>query len=126
MTAFEWRISDWSSDVCSSDLAGRLGADRDRRFVDDLLDQVDASPLTAEQRVAGDRDILEINLRRAVAVDGRIVAADDAGQRRVDQEQRHAVAVALTAAGAPGDPPVDRKSGAWGKRGSGRVELGGG
>src|SRR3546814_2952871 len=89
------RISDWSSDVCSSDL-------------------VDASPLTAEQRVAGDRDILEINLRRAVAVDGRIVAADDAGQRRVDQEQRHAVAVALTAAGARGDQqvrrPGDRKS----------------
>src|SRR3546814_1103278 len=25
MTAYEWRISDWSSDVCSSDLAGALG-----------------------------------------------------------------------------------------------------
>src|SRR3546814_17042792 len=83
------RISDWSSDVCSSDL-------------------VDASPLTAEQRVAGDRDILEINLRRAVAVDRRIVAADDAGQRRVDQEQRHAATVALTAAGAPGAQLVRR------------------
>src|SRR3546814_1884210 len=24
-TAYEWRISDWSSDVCSSDLLGALG-----------------------------------------------------------------------------------------------------
>src|SRR3546814_4397912 len=26
-TAYEMRISDWSSDVCSSDLAGRVGLD---------------------------------------------------------------------------------------------------
>src|SRR3546814_2147276 len=26
-TAYEMRISDWSSDVCSSDLAGAVGAD---------------------------------------------------------------------------------------------------
>src|SRR3546814_5388822 len=28
MTAYEMRISDWSSDVCSSDLVARLQADR--------------------------------------------------------------------------------------------------
>src|SRR3546814_4132878 len=27
MTAYEMRISDWSSDVCSSDLVGALGGD---------------------------------------------------------------------------------------------------
>src|SRR3546814_4954599 len=36
-TAYEMRISDWSSDVCSSDLAGRdtisLGADADQDYV---------------------------------------------------------------------------------------------
>src|SRR3546814_6598506 len=34
-TAYEMRISDWSSDVCSSDLKGKavvLAAKRDRRF----------------------------------------------------------------------------------------------
>src|SRR3546814_1063955 len=31
-TAYEMRISDWSSDVCSSDLAGRLMADEEPRI----------------------------------------------------------------------------------------------
>src|SRR3546814_10948730 len=30
-TAYEMRISDWSSDVCSSDLAGRVAAERSTR-----------------------------------------------------------------------------------------------
>src|SRR3546814_4732472 len=29
-TAYEMRISDWSSDVCSSDLAARIGLQQDR------------------------------------------------------------------------------------------------
>src|SRR3546814_7976016 len=33
-TAYEMLISDWSSDVCSSDLARPRGADRHRRFCD--------------------------------------------------------------------------------------------
>src|SRR3546814_15793579 len=38
MTAYEFRISDWSSDVCASDLG--IGADRPLpRFLDGLLDR---------------------------------------------------------------------------------------
>src|SRR3546814_10693090 len=42
-TAYELRIRDWSSDVCSSDLAGRAGDDqRGERLVDqDRVDFVD-------------------------------------------------------------------------------------
>src|SRR3546814_6336067 len=32
-TAYEMRISDWSSDVCSSDLQDRLVAERESRFM---------------------------------------------------------------------------------------------
>src|SRR3546814_15505802 len=38
MTAYDMRISDWSSDVCSSDLALRRGADADGRAGDLLRD----------------------------------------------------------------------------------------
>src|SRR3546814_8168540 len=34
-TAYEMRISDWSSDVCSSDLGRQFGADVERRVVGD-------------------------------------------------------------------------------------------
>src|SRR3546814_6237408 len=46
-TAYEMRISDWSSDVCSSDLVLEIGADRDEdgigRGVDraDVIDRAD-------------------------------------------------------------------------------------
>src|SRR3546814_2934118 len=36
-TAYEMRISDWSSDVCSSDLVDVAGADHDERFFLSLL-----------------------------------------------------------------------------------------
>src|SRR3546814_618999 len=45
-TAYEVRISDWSSDVCSSDLAARLDHDR---LIADFVDAV----------VAGLRDLVE-------------------------------------------------------------------
>src|SRR3546814_6432571 len=40
-TAYEMRISDWSSDVCSSDLAPTGGANRRQRADDDLALAVD-------------------------------------------------------------------------------------
>src|SRR3546814_5326436 len=55
-TAYEMRISDWSSDVCSSDLAlnGR-NVERRRQIVDDRVEQrLDA--LVLERRAAKDRD----------------------------------------------------------------------
>src|SRR3546814_11962187 len=41
-TAYEMRISDWSSDVCSSDLAGLVAGDRRRLVVAVLVLRVDA------------------------------------------------------------------------------------
>src|SRR3546814_5017459 len=58
-TAYEMRISDWSSDVCSSDLPFRAGAvayaaevaaDHDRRQVPAVLGQVDAPGDRAPER----------------------------------------------------------------------------
>src|SRR3546814_10646742 len=44
-TAYEMRISDWSSDVCSSDLVDRLGHEPawhgDHRLLDELLQPVE-------------------------------------------------------------------------------------
>src|SRR3546814_10625619 len=56
-TAYEMRISDWSSDVCSSDLQQDHEADQDglRRSLDQRDDQQD-EPQRAEARVhEGDR-----------------------------------------------------------------------
>src|SRR3546814_2626704 len=57
-TAYEMRISDWSSDVCSSDLACvRIEADRLRRDVDPLhgvverIDTHDVGGRSEERRV---------------------------------------------------------------------------
>src|SRR3546814_3351529 len=59
-TAYEMRISDWSSDVCSSDLIGHAAfvprADRRRRFelvpaLDDVLRRRFAEDETFEQRI---------------------------------------------------------------------------
>src|SRR3546814_18432265 len=38
-TAYEMRISDWSSDVCSSDLAGAVRLQLDARQLGDAVDQ---------------------------------------------------------------------------------------
>src|SRR3546814_1571656 len=73
-TAYEMRISDWSSDVCSSDLRHGLGADCHRRRADDghhagrLADPIG-------WRGADDHD-----LERDI---------DDPQADRLDDEQRH-------------------------------------
>src|SRR3546814_6413026 len=58
-TAYEMRISDWSSDVCSSDLRDlRLGEDRNRRYDDlelviaELLAREEGFVLPGQQHVA--------------------------------------------------------------------------
>src|SRR3546814_3109287 len=62
-TAYEMRISDWSSDVCSSDLVVRRGRDAAGRRLDDVvemqrgavmaavtLEGIDLRPVGVEQR----------------------------------------------------------------------------
>src|SRR3546814_17451270 len=49
-TAYEMRISDWSSDVCSSDLIGHIGvAGADRQIVGDAVDRKGAVALVELQ-----------------------------------------------------------------------------
>src|SRR3546814_2564903 len=57
-TAYEMRISDWSSDVCSSDLVGArtdqdVVADRARIRVDDLVQALDLGIRTGHVYVQG-------------------------------------------------------------------------
>src|SRR3546814_5825329 len=82
-TAYEMRISDWSSDVCSSDLAGRK--ERKRRAREALRHrEVDVSPHRFVDdgkvilRIAG-RDLRD---RRKLVLD----QADRSEERRVGKE----------------------------------------
>src|SRR3546814_4420013 len=68
-TAYEMRISDWSSDVCSSDLmplfrpgsAGEIFVPQEEEFADDPED---------EEIVAQIRELIDTRVRPAVANDG--------------------------------------------------------
>src|SRR3546814_16004734 len=94
-TAYEMRISDWSSDVCSSDLEDLDGAARERK----------AHRGAAERRRAGRRQ------------EGR----QDAGGKAAAQAMRRAVRLALRTS----DGREDRKSVVKGKGVSVRVDIGG-
>src|SRR3546814_9834110 len=52
-TAYEMRISDWSSDVCSSDLLDEDARNLAARVADRLIDEIEQSLLAA---VAGEPD----------------------------------------------------------------------
>src|SRR3546814_4036583 len=87
-TAYEMRISDWSSDVCSSDLAGRRGPVKPRPATSDgtgagLRDHADHRE---------DRDDREHARRLDVAVDGRrarLVARDAVPLPRYIRVRQH-------------------------------------
>src|SRR3546814_12204693 len=108
-TAYELRISDWSSDVCSSDLCSSAPAGSTVQGVPRVTAAAFAVQAPAGARfhgVAGRR--LEVQpgvvgkpRRQRVQHRGPQVVAE----RRVDEK--------------------DRKSGGWGKRESGRVDLSG-
>src|SRR3546814_15932997 len=99
-TAYEMRISDWSSDVCSSDLGARL-ADPRRRTAP--RDHAGARQARVQDGIAP-----RISFARAGATQRQMVRDSRWRFRRGRQ-------------GRPGD----RKSGVWGKRVSVRVDLGG-
>src|SRR3546814_6070137 len=84
-TAYEMRISDWSSDVCSSDLP----------FARQLVDQMaEAAAEATEHVVLAELDIVEEQLRgigRMQADLVEIAAALETGQRGVEREQRRAL-----------------------------------
>src|SRR3546814_3027690 len=78
-TAYEMRISDWSSDVCSSDLLGARAAER----CAELLQQ----HRLARARLAADRDIVIAgSVFEWRPEEGLAAAADSSEERRVGQE----------------------------------------
>src|SRR3546814_3138325 len=95
-TAYERRISDWSSDVCSSDLdpaPGRLGSQA-RDHVDDLaralvlerpLDEVEARPddaqLGVEELLRLHQDVLPHPDLADVVEDGREIGRESCRER---------------------------------------------
>src|SRR3546814_17624966 len=105
-TEYELRMSDWSSDVCTSDLIG-------------------------DHRAADDRGAEQPRRRlgpRARALEGQ--GEDHREHDRVEQADRQRDEAGGRAADGPdieaqprGDPGGDRKSEGSGKGGSGRVDL---
>src|SRR3546814_13761728 len=130
-TAYEMRISDWSSDVCSSDLATI-----DQPGLPILpLGEVEAIDLTW----AGDKYVIarvaswekfgprvEYRFERNLAIDthGKILS------QLLGTEAASALLINQPVLGVVASDPVrvmvDRKRVVWGKGGSLRVDLGGG
>src|SRR3546814_6779735 len=86
-TAYEWRISDWSSDVCSSDLALNVGyVLRRRQVVDDGIEQrlhalvLEGGAKQHWDEGVGDRTLADTASQR---LDIRLVALEIGLHRRI-------------------------------------------
>src|SRR3546814_9168491 len=102
------RISDWSSDVCSSDLLHRAKLDHP---ADAAFEEVGALGLVDEDAVDQfGRKLLEGD--RAVGPCGRYLAAVEGrkAQGRAEPAHRQLVGIALEAVGRDADDALDRKS----------------
>src|SRR3546814_2127266 len=73
-TAYEMRISDWSSDVCSSDLPGASMSD----------DHPDAAELPTRSDIVFQGVKFDVELRRVPTRDGQIATRSE--ERRVGKE----------------------------------------
>src|SRR3546814_13631978 len=127
------RISDWSSDVCSSDLAGRSG----EAGGDELPESVGA---VADGVLRRGVELAEGRVM-AVRPEHRVVAEAAFAARRPDEGAVHRPLEGLdmpvrpgarqgagemrAAAGLVGHTFIDRQSVVAGKRVTGRVDLGG-
>ena len=80
-----------------------FGTDGDGGMVDQLLHQRQGAALVPQQGVPSQLHILKIQLARQIAIDGRVITADNARSRRLDQQQRDALPVEGAAAGARRD-----------------------
>src|SRR3546814_18984455 len=81
-TAYEMRISDWSSDVCSSDLAEAAAAADGHQFSQCLT--VDAELFTGDERVVCDREVRRH--QRVVDQFRALAGTDRSEERRVGKE----------------------------------------
>src|SRR3546814_3211263 len=89
-TAYEMRISDWSSDVCSSDLLG-LHADRATEFIDIATHHIHPDAATGQigGRLGGGKSGLEYQFGNLVV--GQAVCRRD--QSALDRLLRYRVAI---------------------------------
>src|SRR3546814_16155258 len=131
-TAYEMRISDWSSDVCSSDLPVEEGGDR-RQFVLETIavaERQSCRRLESPERTALDLAAVEQTVKLAQGV-----ARIPGFQIVLRSEPALAAGLALaagaraqrvgTARDGGDDALLDRKSVVWGQRVTVRVERGG-
>src|SRR3546814_9982728 len=100
-TAYEMRISDWSSDVCSSDLSSRP------RYLDaDALDTPSVALAGAARETLRMGDLVESMLRRSIDVfrtdDAKLAEAIEAEDDGVDS-LNEAIKLYLTGASQAGD-----------------------
>src|SRR3546814_8083376 len=88
-TAYEMRISDWSSDVCSSDLDSR-GTDSDNWRVSEARAKAVAYYLVTKGIAADRMTVLGVGETRPIAPNAHLDGSDDeqgrAKNRRVDVE----------------------------------------
>src|SRR3546814_7983050 len=91
-TAYEMRISDWSSDVCSSDLGARKRGDWDhvevRRAVGARAARDEAAAVEQHER-ALDAEAAKVDLRGAIAVVRPIGRGLVAGEARIGRSEEH-------------------------------------
>ena len=78
-------------------------ADCNSCFIHDTFDKRQACAFVAQQGIAGDCCIFEIDFRGLKTIYRWVIAADNALGVCVDEEQRHAVYIGVRAAGACGD-----------------------
>src|SRR3546814_10184101 len=100
-TAYEVRISDWSSDVCSSDLSASAAARScPAKPLRPPIERTDPRHVAAS--IAGD---LDPQGHQPLA---RVVARDRAGLPSVDRGARHVDLAGHARAGPPQPPQVDQ------------------
>src|SRR3546814_9034642 len=100
-TAYEMRISDWSSDVCSSDLLARGDPALDL-FADDVVAQLDA--FVADEHGRPGNQLADFVLRLAAegAIEGALaVRATQFRHKSSYGEPKRGVAVLILAPGHP-------------------------
>src|SRR3546814_12868528 len=82
-TAYEMRISDWSSDVCSSDLKLRVGSPYNRESLDLALKDLFATELFSDVQIRDDQGNLTIEIKENPVIN-RIVLE---GNKRLKDEK---------------------------------------
>src|SRR3546814_11674881 len=131
-TAYDMRISDWSSDVCSSDLEHTGGAIRleDDGVVRCAEGRADSHPRSAAEEAGEELDLIAATLEPADHMEGGLRGASGGiGGGAEDELVRPITADHGMAAGAHRGPGsnqrVDRQSVVSGKIVPARVDLGG-